>query len=111
MLTALVLLLASPAIAETIAGRASVIDGDTIEVQDKRIRLHGIDAPESSQALPGRRREGLALRPAGSQRTRRPDCPASRPPLLFLHVLLQRQIHAGLPAWTGGLEVGDDLRG
>lgn len=34
---------------EPIQGRASVIDGDTIEVQGKRIRLWGIDAPESAQ--------------------------------------------------------------
>lgn len=33
----------------TIAGTASVIDGDTIEIHGERIRLHGIDAPESSQ--------------------------------------------------------------
>ncbi len=30
-------------------GRARVIDGDTIEVQATRIRLHGIDAPELDQ--------------------------------------------------------------
>jgi len=35
--------------AETIAGRASVIDGDTLEIAGKQIRLLGIDAPESSQ--------------------------------------------------------------
>mgnify|MGYP003353179641 CR=1 FL=1 len=29
-----------------------VIDGDTIEVRDRRFRLHGIDAPESKQACP-----------------------------------------------------------
>ncbi|MFC1740572.1 thermonuclease family protein [Pseudomonadota bacterium] len=32
-----------------IFGRSTVIDGDTIEIRGVRIRLHGIDAPESSQ--------------------------------------------------------------
>ena len=32
-----------------VAGRARVIDGDTIEVPSTRIRLFGIDAPESAQ--------------------------------------------------------------
>ena len=40
-----------------LAGRARVIDGDTIEVRKARIRLFGVDAPESAQScLAGNRR-------------------------------------------------------
>lgn len=42
------LLCASGAAAE-IAGPARVIDGDTLQIGDIRIRLHGIDAPEAAQ--------------------------------------------------------------
>lgn len=34
---------------EALTGRASVIDGDTLEVAGRRIRLWGVDAPESRQ--------------------------------------------------------------
>ena len=47
-LTIALCLLATPALAD-VTGTASVIDGDTIEVRGQRIRLHGIDAPESGQ--------------------------------------------------------------
>lgn len=45
-------LLTLPAFADTparIVGTASVMDGDTIDVGVVRIRLHGIDAPETGQ--------------------------------------------------------------
>lgn len=40
---------ASPALAATLSGSAIVIDGDTLEITGKRVRLFGIDAPESTQ--------------------------------------------------------------
>lgn len=39
----------STALADPIVGRASVVDGDTIEIHGERIRFNGIDAPESRQ--------------------------------------------------------------
>src|SRR5579862_9995359 len=43
----------SQALADDLIGQASVIDGDTLEIHGTRIRLWGIDAPESSQLCRG----------------------------------------------------------
>ena len=40
---------AAPVAANDLVGVASVIDADTLEIRGVRIRLHGIDAPESRQ--------------------------------------------------------------
>ena len=42
-----------PVLADDLAGQASVIDGDTIEIHGTRIRLWGIDAPENAQLCRG----------------------------------------------------------
>ena len=34
---------------KTIIGKARIIDGDTIHIKSNKIRLHGIDAPETKQ--------------------------------------------------------------
>lgn len=40
-------------------GRVSIIDGDSIEMHGRNLRLHGVDAPESAQNC---ERDGLAWR-------------------------------------------------
>ena len=50
------LFLSPPVTAQTFTGVASVTDGDSLEIRGTRIRLHGIDAPESRQ---------LCTRPSG----------------------------------------------
>lgn len=52
--------IAGPGFANSIAGQASVIDGDTIEIHGERIRLVSIDAPEARQ--PCFDRQGRAWR-------------------------------------------------
>src|SRR5690349_9235100 len=49
----LILAIGGGALAADLIGRASVIDGDTLEIHSTRIRLWGIDAPESSQFCRG----------------------------------------------------------
>jgi endonuclease YncB( thermonuclease family) len=41
--------LAQPVVAQTLVGTARVIDGDTLVLAGERIRLYGIDAPETGQ--------------------------------------------------------------
>jgi endonuclease YncB( thermonuclease family) len=49
LLTSSLILASTPLGANDLLGGASVIDGDTIEIHDERIRILNIDAPESRQ--------------------------------------------------------------
>ena len=77
-LLAYALVLLSLALAQQVLmGRASVVDGDTLEIQGVRVRLWGIDAVESSQTCldaggkpwPCGRRAAFALADFLGQRT------------------------------------------
>jgi endonuclease YncB( thermonuclease family) len=65
IILAVVLMLPAPAVhAEDITGKPRVIDGDTIEVGSERVRLHGIDAPETHQTCTSDSREWACGREA-----------------------------------------------
>ena len=49
LLSVLLFLLASPALAESITGVPRIVDGDSLVIDGVKIRLHGIDAPERDQ--------------------------------------------------------------
>jgi endonuclease YncB( thermonuclease family) len=49
----MLLLTSGSAYAAYMVGQASIIDGDTLEIHGTRIRLWGIDAPESTQLCRG----------------------------------------------------------
>lgn len=50
-----------------VSGRAKVFDGDTIEIAGTRIRLEGIDAPETTQMCS---RAGRGMWPCGTEAAR-----------------------------------------
>lgn len=63
---ALLILAASPALSAEVTGPAKVVDGDTVQVGTHRIRLQGMDAPETDQVCLDQKSErwacGIAAR-------------------------------------------------
>ena len=62
------LIMASPAFAAEITGIPRIVDGDTVEIGQVKMRLSGIDAPEDRSDLPRRERRKMGLRHRGPRR-------------------------------------------
>src|SRR5437588_9591203 len=81
----IIAILSSVALAEDFVGQASVIDGDTLGIHGARIRLWGIDAPESSLFF--RAEDGIRYR-CGAQAANDLDAFIARRPVNCVPVSL-----------------------
>jgi endonuclease YncB( thermonuclease family) len=106
VLAALIFAPASAAAADNLAGQASVIDGDTLEIHGTRIRLWGIDAPESSQLCRGD--DSLQYR-CGAKAANDLDAFIARRPVSCLPISLDRYGRTVATCSVGGADLGDWL--
>jgi endonuclease YncB( thermonuclease family) len=100
------MLMASPAIAEPLAGQASIIDGDTLEIHGTRIRLWGIDAPESSQFC---RDDDSAQYRCGAQAANDLDTFIARRPVSCVPINLDPYGRTVATCSVGGADLGEWL--
>ncbi len=102
----MLLLLSSAAVADNFAGQASVIDGDTLEIHETRIRLWGVDAPESSQLCRGE--DSLQYR-CGAQAANDLDTFIARRPVNCIPLSLDRYGRTVATCSVSGTDLGEWL--
>jgi len=103
----LMLLVASgSASSADMVGQASIIDGDTLEIHGSRIRLWGIDAPESSQLCRGD--DSLQYR-CGAKAANDLDAFIAGRPVNCLPISLDRYGRTVATCSVGGADLGDWL--
>jgi endonuclease YncB( thermonuclease family) len=96
----------SPALADDLIGQASVIDGDTLELHGNRIRLWGIDAPESTQLC---RREDSEQYRCGAQAANDLDAFIASRPVNCNPISLDRYGRTVATCTVGGADLGEWL--
>jgi endonuclease YncB( thermonuclease family) len=94
------------ALADDLAGQASVIDGDTLEIHGTRIRLWGVDAPESGQLCRGE--DSLQYR-CGAKAANDLDAFIAGRPVNCLPISLDRYGRTVATCSVGGADLGDWL--
>ena len=96
----------SPASAGDLIGQASVIDGDTLEIHGTRVRLWGIDAPESTQLCRGE--DSLQYR-CGAQAANDLDAFIARRPVSCIPVSLDQYGRTVATCSAGDTDLGEWL--
>ncbi|BBC01962.1 MULTISPECIES: thermonuclease family protein [Bradyrhizobium] len=97
---------ATPAVAEDIVGRVSVVDGDTLEIHGTRVRLWGIDAPESTQLCRGD--DSLQYR-CGTKAANNLDAFIARRPVTCIPVSLDQYGRIVATCSVDGADLGEWL--
>jgi endonuclease YncB( thermonuclease family) len=96
----------SMSVADDLTGQASIIDGDTLEIRGNRIRLWGIDAPESSQLCRGE--DSLQYR-CGAKAANDLDVFITGRPVSCIPISLDRYGRTVATCSVGGADLGDWL--
>src|SRR5437879_1635118 len=104
----LVLTCCSSACSDDMVGRASSSDGDTLEIHGTRVRLWGVDAPESSQLCRGE--DSLQYR-CGAQAANDLDAFIAGRPVNCLPISLDRYGRTVATCSVGGVDLGEWLVG
>jgi endonuclease YncB( thermonuclease family) len=98
--------LATPAFASDLAGQANIIDGDTLEIHGTRIRLWGIDAPESTQLCRGS--DSLQYR-CGASAANDLDAFIAKRPVSYTPISLDQYGRTVATCSVDGADLGDWL--
>jgi endonuclease YncB( thermonuclease family) len=103
---AVFLLTAFEASTSDLSGQASIIDGDTLEIHGTRIRLWGIDAPESTQLCRGE--DSLAYR-GGVKAANDLDAFVARRPVSCIPISLDRYGRTVAACSVAGADIAEWL--
>jgi endonuclease YncB( thermonuclease family) len=95
-----------PVSADDLAGQASVIDGDTLEIHGTRLRLWGMDAPESSQLCRGE--DSLQYR-CGAKAANDLDAFIAGRPVSCIPISLDQYGRTVATCSVGGVDLGEWL--
>lgn len=98
----------APATATDLIGRASIIDGDTLEIHGTRIRLWGMDAPESAQLC---RNDDSDLYRCGAKAANDLDALIGSRPVTCAPVSFDQYGRTVATCSVGGIDLGDWLVG